>query len=96
MTDREVRRTVMKLDVANRVARRAIGVGLALLALSASSVLAQQAPDELTLAEAIALAKRNNPTFLSTQNDQPSANWQVRESYAQFVPSVTTSLGGTW
>jgi len=76
--------------------RQVLGAALVLLALSATSLLGQQAPGELTLAEAIALAKTNNPGFLSTQNDQASADWQVREAYAQFVPSVRTSVFGTW
>lgn len=83
-------------DRLDRIAFRALVLGSALLALSSTSLFAQQVPDELTLDDAIALAKANNPTFLSTANDQPAANWQVREAWAQFVPSVTTSLGGTW
>lgn len=84
------------IDTVDRVAVRALGLGLVLLALFATSLIAQVAPGELTLQDAIDLAKNNNPTFLSTANDQAAANWQVREAWAQFVPSVTTSLGGTW
>lgn len=76
--------------------RQIMGAALVLLALSATSLLGQQAPSELTLEEAIVLAKSNNPTFLSTQNDQASASWMVREAFAQFVPSVTTQASGTW
>jgi outer membrane protein len=76
--------------------KQVLGAALVLLALSATSLVGQQAPTELTLAEAIALAKTNNPTFLSTQNDQAAANWQVREAYAQFVPSVTAGAFGSW
>lgn len=84
------------LDSLDRAARRVLGVGLVLMALSAVGVAGQALPEELTLDEAIVLAKSNNPTFLSTANDQAAANWQVRESYAQFLPSVTTNLNGTW
>jgi len=84
------------VDTADTLAARALGVGTLLLAVFATSALGQQAPDELTLQEAIALAKTNNPTFLSTQNDQAAANWQVREAYAQFVPSLRTSAYGSW
>ena len=80
----------------DRIAIRALGVGLVLLALFATTVQGQQTPDELTLDDAIGLAKANNPTFLSVANDQASANWQVREAWAQFVPSVTTNVNGTW
>lgn len=84
------------VDTVDRIAVRALVLGTALLALSATSLFAQQVPDELTLDDAIALAKSNNPTFLTTANDQSAANWQVREAWAQFVPSVTANLNGTW
>lgn len=98
MNDQEGERVVNRAMVAriDRVAVRALGAGLVLLALSATSVLGQQSPDQLTLEDAIGLAKANNPTFLSTQNDQAAANWQVREAYAQFLPSVRTNFSGTW
>jgi outer membrane protein len=57
---------------------------------------AQQAAERLTLQDAIALAKGSNPTFLSAQNDQAAANWQVREAYAQFLPSVDANLTSAW
>lgn len=66
------------------------------MALFVTSLVGQQVPAQLTLEEAIGLAKTNNPTFLSTQNDQSAANWQAREAYAQFLPSVSVGLGGTW
>ena len=92
------RREAMKAwkDTMDRIAFRALGVGLLLLALFAGTAAGQVAPEELTLSEAIALARTNNPNFLSVANDQPAADWQVRESYAQFVPSLRTSIGGTW
>jgi outer membrane protein len=71
------------------------GAALLALALSAPGAFAQ-APTALTLEDAIALAKGASPAFLSTQNDQAAANWQVREAYGQFLPSVNASLNGTW
>ena len=68
----------------------------AVAALVASPLGAQQVADRLSLDDAIALAKGSSPTFLSTQNDQAAANWQVRESYAQFLPSVTADMTGVW
>jgi outer membrane protein len=42
------------------------------------------------LDEAIELARVNNPTFLSTQNNEAQADWGVREATSNlFVPSVT-------
>jgi outer membrane protein len=69
---------------------------LALTGLGAARGEAQQAATQLTLEDAIALARGANPAFLATQNDQAAANWQVREAYAQFLPRVDASLGGTW
>jgi outer membrane protein len=68
----------------------------AVLALVGTPVAGQQPAAQLTLEDAIALAKGSNPGFLSTQNDQAAANWQVREAYAQFLPSVDANLQGAW
>ncbi|MGB1656366.1 MAG: TolC family protein [Longimicrobiales bacterium] len=84
------------VNTVDRIAVWALVLGVVLLALSAVGLLGQQVPDELTLDDAIALAKSNNLTFLSTANDQAAADWQVREAWAQFVPSVTTNIGGPW
>ena len=73
-----------------------IALAGAMLALVGAPAGAQQAAAQLTLEDAIALAKGSNPTFLSTQNDQAAANWQVREAYAQFLPSVNANLTGVW
>jgi outer membrane protein len=69
---------------------------VAVAALVASPLEAQQVAERLTLQDAIALAKGSNPGFLSTQNDQAAASWQVREAYAQFLPSVDATLTGAW
>ncbi len=80
----------------DRIALRALGVGVLLLMMFATAAYGQSLPEELTLEEAIVLAKSNNPAFLSTANDQAAANWQVREAWAQFIPSVRTSAFGSW
>jgi len=74
-----------------RVATRAVLTALVLLALAATALVAQRAPSRLTLEEAITLAKGNNPLYLSTQNDMAAANWQTREAYAAFLPTVNVS-----
>lgn len=73
---------------------KALALALMLLALAAPSLVAQQAPSMLTLDEAIDLARRNNPGFLSTQNDQASADWAVREAYGAYLPSLSANAGG--
>jgi outer membrane protein len=55
--------------------------------------LAAQTPRTLTLDEAISLARRNNPGYLSTRNDATAADWQVRAAYAAFLPTVSANAG---
>ena len=68
----------LRAKAATRVEERklpwALLAALALLALAATSLVAQQAPRQLTLDDAISLAKGNNPLYLSTQNDMSAAN----------------------
>jgi outer membrane protein len=68
-------------------------LGLVLWATEASP---QQVPTQLTLEDAIELAKGSSPSFLRTQNDQAAADWQVREAYAQFLPNVNVGVSGVW
>ena len=60
----------------------------ALLLAMAGDAAAQQAPATLTLDEAIRLARRYNPEFLITANDEGDAAWQQREAFAAFLPQV--------
>lgn len=75
---------------------RALGAALVLLALAATALVGQQAPRTLSLAEAVELAKRNNPGWLSTRNDQEAADWQVREAYASLLPTAYASGSMTY
>jgi outer membrane protein TolC len=49
----------------------------------------------LTLEEAIALARRNNPDYLAQANDITVADWAVRDAYGALLPgaSVSTTYG---
>ncbi len=75
---------------------------VALLAIPAHIALAQQqsAPSapvkQLTLEEAIASAQRNNPQLHQTQNNVRNFDAQVRTSYGQLLPSVSTNLRSTF
>lgn len=57
---------------------------------------AQQVPASLTLAEALEIARSNNPTYLQSLNDEYLADWDVRQAYGQLLPSVSASSGVTW
>jgi outer membrane protein len=69
---------------------RVLLAALVLLALTATSLVAQDARP-LGLDEAIRLAKSNNPTYRITANDQAAADWGVREAYGNLLPSVNAS-----
>ena len=64
------------------------------LTFNATSASAQQTT--LTLQDAIELAQRSNPAFLSRSNDTQPADWGVREAYASFLPSVTAGGGAQY
>src|SRR5687767_11778303 len=57
---------------------------------AARGAFAQQA---LSLDEAIALARQNNPAFLQQRNDEGAADWAVREAYGQLLPGASVSTG---
>jgi outer membrane protein len=77
--------------------REGSGPGAAVAAVLAIVVAAcpvrGQEPATLTLDEALELARRNNPTYLSTQNDEGAAAWRVREAYAGFLPQASVRGG---
>ena len=64
------------------------------LALVASTAQAQTAT--LTLDEAVALARRNNATYLQTTNARRNADAQVRTAYASLLPSVSANMSGRY
>jgi outer membrane protein len=69
---------------------------VALLAIPAQVAFAQSTPSRggaLTLDAAITTAQRNNPAFLSVQNNLRSSNAQVRQTYGALLPQVNASVG---
>ncbi len=52
-----------------------------------------QEPATLTLEQAIELARRNNPDYLSQKNDEGAAEWAVRSAYGSLLPSASASFG---
>ena len=68
---------------------------LALLGALLPAALVAQAPgtsspssqSTLTLDEAIAIARQNNPLYLTTANERKSADAQVRQAYGALLPS---------
>lgn len=58
---------------------------------AAQEVAPPSVPQSLTLAEAVDLARANNPLWRQTLNDRSGAAWAVRNAYAEFLPSVNAS-----
>ena len=78
----------------------AVGAALVLMAAvgiaSAPAGVSAQERINLSLEEAIRIAKDGNPAFLSATNDLDRAAWQVREAYGQFLPSVIAGGGAQY
>jgi outer membrane protein len=68
--------------------------GLALPAnLSGQEPAGIPAPRSLTLADAVATARANNPLLRQTANDLGGTAWGVRNAYASFLPTLSVSGG---
>jgi outer membrane protein len=69
---------------------------VALLAVSAQVAFGQSAPTSiggtLTLDQAIAIARENNPTFLNVKNNLRTAEAQVHTAYGALLPSSNVSF----
>jgi len=63
---------------------------------SAPAPSATSATPVLTLDEAIALARRENPGYQATRNNRRVAEWSVRSAYAGFLPQVSANLSSTY
>ncbi|MGB8958686.1 MAG: TolC family protein [Candidatus Aminicenantales bacterium] len=61
-----------------------------LAALGPASLAAQESPTALvlTLDEAVAMALRQNPLFLATQEQEQQAKFQVRSAVSRFLPTL--------
>ncbi|HEX6938279.1 MAG TPA: TolC family protein [Longimicrobiales bacterium] len=68
--------------------------GMLLLAglLVAAPAAAQQLPQRLTLAEALRIARANNPTYLQAVQAVEGAAARERQAWGRFLPSLSTSL----
>lgn len=53
-------------------------------------------PPNLSLGEAIGIARRNNPSFQSTRNNEEVADWTIRAAYGSLLPSASASSGFSW
>jgi outer membrane protein len=56
----------------------------------------QEVPASLSLQQAIEIARTTNPGFLQTRNDEALADWDVRQSWGQLMPTASASGGLSW
>lgn len=76
---------------------RAWLVATATVLVLSSGLRAQDVIDiSLSLDEAIEIARRSNPGFQATRNDEVSADWDVKSSYGALFPSISSSAGVSW
>ncbi|HEX7938373.1 MAG TPA: TolC family protein, partial [Gemmatimonadaceae bacterium] len=68
-------------------------LSLAALNLAAGVAAAQST---LSLDEAINLARRNNPQYLQVANQKRTADGQLRQTYANLLPSLSANLSGRY
>ena len=77
-----------------RIRARVIAV---IAAVAAVPLAAQEAvPSNLSLADALEIARRNNPSFLQTRNDEALADWDVRQAYGALLPTASAGSGVSW
>jgi outer membrane protein len=77
-----------------RPAALALGMTL-VLAVPATAQQVADVPGQLTLEEAIEIARRNNPQHLQRVNDADVAAAQVRQNWGAFLPSLSASTGAS-
>lgn len=63
------------------------------LALCPALAVGQSVPANLSLADAVALAREYSPMYRQALNDRGPAAWGTRNAYANFLPSVSASGG---
>ena len=88
-------RPVLMRISAFAIALAAFGGVIAPSALIAQAPAPSLAPGGvLTLADAIALARRNNPTYATAVNARRTAAANLKSATGAFLPNVNTSFGG--
>jgi outer membrane protein len=75
----------------SKAALRLATLLLTLLLATSAPAAAQRAT--LTLDEAIALARSNNPDYQAQRTDVVVSDWNVRAAYAALLPGATASTG---
>jgi outer membrane protein len=73
-----------------------LALPFAALALVGQTLVAQTTPAALSLDEAVSIARRNNPLFQQVNNARRAADMNVRQAYANLLPSVSANASGRY
>src|SRR5512146_782127 len=80
-----------------RAGSTVLALGLVILApqhaRAQSATRIKAAPSQLSLAEAIQLARQESPDLLTSQNEDIDARWAVKEAYASLLPTASIGTG---
>ncbi|MEO7101943.1 MAG: TolC family protein [Gemmatimonadaceae bacterium] len=60
------------------------------------TALPDASPTALTIEQAVALARHNNPDFQSTRNNARNASLELRSAYGGLLPTLNASLSGQY
>jgi outer membrane protein len=79
------------------IRRALVPAALLALLLDSSAAVAQTPAGPLSLADAISMARENNPDYLAQRNQLRSAEWGVRSAYGSLFPTanISNSFGYT-
>ena len=80
-----------------RIHAFAFAISLAVVGITPTLAATQTAPAPgaiITLTDALALARRNNPALQSSMNARRTAAAAVRSAKGAFLPNVNSSMGG--
>lgn len=86
----------MRLHVQRVIAAGATLALAAPAAGGAQTALPDRAPASLTIDQAVALARRNNPDFLQQRNNRRTAGAAVRAARGALLPQLSAGLGGQY
>lgn len=83
---------------------RAVFVTLCLLVPSGAAtaqVTEPEAPSppgtpQLSLDQAIDIARRNNPAYMVAQNQRINADWDVKNAWGTLIPQLSAQAGASW
>ena len=75
---------------------RAGTLAVAALLAAVSAGAQETVPQKLSLDQALDIARGNNPTYLQAANDKYVADWDVKQAWAQLLPTASASSSMSW